>query len=101
MAPLIISSPTAAAAYMLVDLLHEHCKAEASPHIDSTWEIRVELSNAPRDVLPASLSTAREWLDQCGLRSASVSLNGHTYLLRGSARPRLALASSPPKRPRS
>lgn len=86
MAPLIISSPTAAAAYMLVDLLHEHGKAEASPQIDSTWEVRVELTNAPHGVLPASLATAREWLDQCGLPSAFVSLDGHTYLLRGSAR---------------
>lgn len=98
MAPLIISSPTAAAAYMLVHLLDEHCKADASPQIDSTWEVRVELTNAPRGVLPASLSAAREWLDQCGLPSASLSLNGHTYLLRGSARPR---SKFPPKRPRS
>jgi len=54
MAPLIISSPTAAAAYVLVDLLNEHCRAVASPQLDSTWEVRVELSNAHRNVIPRS-----------------------------------------------
>ena len=71
MAPLIISSPTAAAAYELVDLLNGHCRAVASPQLDSTWEVRVELSNAPRNILP-------------------LSLDGHTHLLRGSAGARVA-----------
>ena len=90
MAPLIISSPTAAAAYELVDLLNGHCRAVASPQLDSTWEVRVELSNAPRNILPLSLAAAREWLDRCGLASASVTLDGHTHLLRGSAGSRVA-----------
>ena len=90
MAPLIISSPTAAAAYVLVDLLNEHCRAVASPQLDSTWEVRVELGNAPRNVLPLSLAAAREWVDRCGLASASVTLDGHTHLLRGSAGARVA-----------
>ena len=85
MAPLIISSPTAAAAYMLVDLLNEHCRAVAAPQFDSTWEVRVELGNAPRNVLPLSLAAAREWVDRCGLASASVTLDGRTHLLRGRA----------------
>ena len=90
MAPLIISSPTAAAAYELVDLLNGHCRAVASPQLDSTWEVRVELSNAPRNILPLSLAAARAWLDRCGLASASVTLDGHTHLLRGSSGARLA-----------
>ena len=90
MAPLIISSPTAAAAYVLVDLLDEHCRAVASPQLDSTWEVRVELSNAPRNILPLSLAAAREWLDRCGLASASVTLDGHTHLLRAGAGARVA-----------
>jgi len=84
MAPLIISSPTAAAAYALVDVLNEHCRAFASPQADGTWEVRVELGNAPRNVLPLSLAAARAWLDRCGLASASVTLDGRTHLLRGS-----------------
>lgn len=90
MASLIISSPTAAAAYELVDLLNGHCRAVASPQLDSTWEVRVELSNAPRNILPLSLAAAREWLDRCGLASASVTLDGHTHLLRGGAGARVA-----------
>jgi hypothetical protein len=82
MASLTFASPTAAAAYVLVDLLHEHCRATASPQTDKTWEVRVELGDAPRDTVPLSLAAAKQWLEQCGLPSASVSLDGHTHLLR-------------------
>lgn len=97
MAPLIISSPTAAAAYTLVDLLHEHCNAVATPQMDSSWQVCVELTGAPRDVLPATLSAAREWLDRCGLASAPVAFDGQTYLLRGSARPGWRTSEFPSK----
>jgi hypothetical protein len=86
MAPVVISSPTAAAAFVLVDLLNDHCDAVATPQADRTWEIRIELGHASRNVLPLTLSSAREWLDQCRLPSASVALDGETHLLRGSAR---------------
>ena len=90
MAPLIISSPTAAAAFLLLDRLHEHCDAVATPRIDSTWEIRVELGEAPRDILPLALSAANEWVDRCGLRAVTVWVDGRTHLLHGSAAPKPA-----------
>jgi len=71
-------------------LLNEHCRAVASPQPDSTWEVRVEVGNAPRNVLPPCLAAAREWVDRCGLASASVTLDGHTHLLRGSTGARVA-----------
>jgi hypothetical protein len=67
---------------VLVDLLNEHCRANATALADRTWEVCVELDGAPRDTVPLSLAAAREWLAQCELPATSVSLDGHTHLLR-------------------
>ena len=82
MGAITFASPTAAAAYVLVDLLNEHCRATATALADRTWEVCVELDGAPRDTVPLSLAAAREWLAQCELPATSVSLDGHTHLLR-------------------
>jgi hypothetical protein len=82
MGAITFASPNAAAAYVLVDLLNEHCRATATALADRTWEVCVELDGAPRDTVPFSLAAAREWLAQCELPATSVSLDGHTHLLR-------------------
>jgi hypothetical protein len=82
MGAITFAAPTAHAAYVLVDLLGEECDVTATALGDSTWEVRVELDGAPRDTVPLSLSAARQWLAECELPAASVSLDGHTHLLR-------------------
>ena len=100
MAPLIISAPSSTAAHALVAILPDHGHAVAAPSTDGTWQVRVELSGAPPGALPRSLAAAREWLDECGLQSASIVVDGHTHLLRGSDRRAAAQTSAPPGRPR-
>jgi hypothetical protein len=82
MASLIISSPAASAALILVDLLSDF-GATAAPRDDGHWEITVPLDGPKREVVPQMLAVARAWLDECGLHSAPVTLEGHTHLLQG------------------
>lgn len=84
MATLTFTSPTAAAAFVLVDLLAEHCHADTTRRLDGSWEVQVALDNARRSTVPASLAAAAEWLDLCGLSQTSVTLDGDTYLLPAS-----------------
>ena len=81
MTTLAFTSPTAAAAFILVDLLAEHCRADTTRRPDGSWEVHVALDKAPRSTVPATLATAAEWLDECGLSATTVTLNGDTYLL--------------------
>ena len=94
MATLTFTSPTAAAAFVLVDLLAEHCRAETARRVDGSWEIRVALEKAQRSSVPASLAAAAEWLDQCGLSATTVTLDGDTHLL--TRNKRSAAASNEP-----
>jgi hypothetical protein len=93
MGAITFASPTAAAAYVLVDLLTEHCRATATALADRSWEVRVDLEGAPRDAVPLSLAAAKAWLAECGLPSSSVSLDGHTHLLRPERASRPAVPS--------
>jgi hypothetical protein len=90
MAPLRISSPSAAAALLLVDLLSDN-DATATQHADGHWEITVPLAGANRAVVPQTLAVARAWLDQCGIYSASVTFDGHTHLLHGERQVQMAM----------
>ena len=81
MASLRISSPSSAAALLLVDLLSDH-GATATQDPGGDWQITVPLDGA-RGVVPQTVAVARQWLDQCGLHSVPIMLDGHTHLLRG------------------
>lgn len=83
MSPLRVSSPTAEAALALAELLAGH-GATAGRDADGGWEVMVPLMGAGRGTIPEALAATREWLDGYGLRSTSVTLDGHTHLLRGS-----------------
>jgi hypothetical protein len=82
MPPLNITSPSSAAALLLVDLLAEH-GATATQHPDGHWEISVPLTGANRAVVPQTIAAARAWLDECGIHSTPITLDGHTHLLHG------------------
>jgi len=81
MSQVLISSPTAAAAFVLVELLGAQ-GATASQKADGTWEVAITLgrSGGPK-TLPIVLSVAREWLDTCRLPGTRVSVGAHTHSL--------------------
>ncbi len=76
-----ISSPTAAAAFVLVDLLGSQ-GATANQKADGSWEVAMTLgrSTGPK-TLPTVLSIAREWLDTCGLPGTRISVGAYTHTL--------------------
>lgn len=83
MPSLCITSPSAAAAFVLVELLSEH-GATAGPDRSGGWEIVVSLDGKGRGTVPACLAGAQEWLDTCGLPSTTIRLDGHTHLLKAT-----------------
>ena len=82
MASLRISSPSSAAALLLVDLLSDH-GAAATQDPSGDWQITVPLDGAARGVVPQTLAVAREWRAECGLHSVPIMIDGHTHLLHG------------------
>jgi hypothetical protein len=76
-----ISSPSAAAAFVLVDLLEEHCTCTAAPGTEGTWEITVPLARCGHATLPQILAAAQAWLSLCDLPPAEVTIDGHSHLL--------------------
>jgi hypothetical protein len=85
MAPLIVSSPSFAAAMLLLDRLQGLFDVGLISTLDGGWELRVKVDGTPSDVLPLALSAATEWVEECGLGSVTVSLDGQRHLLQGSA----------------
>jgi hypothetical protein len=85
-----ISAPTAAAASALVDLLDEH-RATAAQDSDGAWQVDVPLDGTARSTIPLTLTTTRAWLEQHGLRSTSITLDGNTHLLRSDGPSPLAM----------
>jgi hypothetical protein len=81
MASLRIEAPSAAAAFVLVDRLTS-LGASTEGTARGGWVIVVPLDGAPKGTVPECLARTREWLDICSLASASVSVDGHTLLLR-------------------
>jgi hypothetical protein len=82
MEPIRISSPTATAAFVLVELLDEyHATANFDEH--GRWQVVVPLDESgPSRV--CVISATREWLERCGLPFTSITLDGQTHLLQGS-----------------
>jgi hypothetical protein len=81
MASMRIFSPSAAAALVLADRLFKH-GATAMHEEGGNWQILVPLDGASGATVSQALSAARDWLDECGLDAASVTLDGRTHLLR-------------------
>jgi hypothetical protein len=75
-----ISSPSAAAAFVLVDLLGER-GVTASPLADGTWEVVLNLDGSGPETLSIVLSAARDWLRTCALPSTQVKVGAHTHSL--------------------
>lgn len=83
MLPLRIAAPSAAAAFLLVDKLAPF-GARAESSTAGKWDIIVPLRGARREAVPTAIAATRDWLDECGLESTSMTIDGHTHLLRGS-----------------
>ena len=73
-----ISSPTAAAAFVLTDLLGER-GVTASPLADGTWEVVTTLNGRGQETLSIVLSAARDWLRTCALPSTQVTIGAQTH----------------------
>jgi hypothetical protein len=80
--PVRITSPSAAAAFVLVDLLAEH-GATATLRPGEEWEIAIPLDHVGNATLSAMVSAASDWLEQCGLASTAIVIDGHTHVVRG------------------
>jgi hypothetical protein len=80
MAPLSVSSPTAAV--MPLERLHGLCDAVATPRLPGGW--------AARDALPLTLSAPSEWLAESGLRAVTISMDGQEHPVRGGSVPEAA-----------
>ena len=79
MSQIRISSPTAAAAFVLVDLLGER-GITARAQADGTWEVAMALGSRP-EALPVVLSAARDWLLVCGLPGTRIKVGAETHSL--------------------
>jgi hypothetical protein len=75
-----ISSPTAAAAFFLVELLGER-GVTARSLADGTWEVALSLNGSGPENLPSVLSTTRGWLRSCGLPGTQVTVGAETHSL--------------------
>jgi hypothetical protein len=75
-----ISSPTAAAAFILIDLLGDS-DVTASRQADGTWEVVVALRRTGPTTLPFVLSAARDWLSICALPGTRISVGDRTHTL--------------------
>jgi ANTAR domain len=82
-AELLIEAPSAASAFLLAGELAEYgARAIAEGGV---WRVVVDRCSSCSEGAPGALSRTRGWLAECGLATASVTLNGDTYLLDGSA----------------
>lgn len=81
-AELVVEAPSAAAAFLLAGSLADY---GARAHLqDGTWRVAVRRCSVSREGVAGALTRVRTWLAECGFPSASVTLNGETYLLDGS-----------------
>ena len=84
MSQIRISSPTAAAAFVLIELLGER-GVTARPLADGTWEIVTTLDGSGPETLSTVLSAARDWLRTCALPGTRVSVGAQTHALRAES----------------
>jgi hypothetical protein len=82
-AEFVIAAPSAAAAFVLAGSLADY-GARAVVE-DGAWVVVVQRCSAFREGLSGALSRVRTCLTEFGFPAASVTLNGATYLLDGSA----------------
>ena len=80
MSQIRITSPTAAAAFVLTDLLGER-GVTASPQADGTWEVVMTLNGSGPETLSIVLAAARDWLRTCELPGTQVSVGAQTHSL--------------------
>ena len=80
---LLIEAPSAVSALLLVGSLADY-RARAVVE-DGAWRVVVDRCNAFAEGTSGALSRTSRWLAACGLATASVTMNGETYLLDGSA----------------
>lgn len=69
---------------MLAELLSAHGPV-ARPALGGMWEVSVPIRAQAGTTLSVALAATSQWLDLCGLPSATVTLNGHEHVLRGSS----------------
>jgi hypothetical protein len=81
-AELLVEAPSAASAFLLAGSLADYA-ARAVPE-DGAWRVVVQRCSSTAGGVPGALSRVRTWLAECGFPTASVTLNGETYLLDGS-----------------
>ena len=80
---LLIEAPSAASAFVLAGSLAEY---GARALLEGTvWRVVVDRCGSFSEGVPGALSRTRRWLRDSGLATTSVTLNGETYRLDGSA----------------
>jgi len=77
-----IEAPSAAAAFLLAGSLADY---GARAVVDGgAYQVVVDRCSSFSEGAPGALSRTRRWMAECGLATASVKLDGETYLLDGS-----------------
>jgi hypothetical protein len=79
---LIVEMPSAVSAFVLAGSLAEY-GARAVVE-EGAWRVVVNRCSSFSEGTPGALSRTRQSLAACGLATATVTLNGETYLLDGS-----------------
>jgi hypothetical protein len=82
-AELVIEAPSAAAAFLLAGSLADYGARAVLD--DGIWRVVVQRCSSSVGGVPGALSRVRMWMAECAFPRASVTLDGETYLLEGSA----------------
>jgi hypothetical protein len=82
-AELVIEAPSAAAAFLLAGSLADY--GARAVFDDGIWRVVVQRCSSSVGGVPGALSRVRMGLAECAFPRASVTLDGETYLLEGSA----------------
>ena len=75
-----IEAPSATTALTLAESLEE-LRARAISE-GGRWAVVVSLRGAAPGTVPEALSRTRDWLMECDVSTTSITLDGHTHLLR-------------------
>jgi hypothetical protein len=82
-AELVVEAPSAATAFLLAGSLADY--GARAVFEQGIWRVVVHRCRSSAGGVPGALTRVRTWLAECGFPTASVTLNGETYLLDGSA----------------
>jgi ANTAR domain len=81
---LLIEAPSAGAAFVLAGSLAGYgARAVVEGGV---WRVAVDSCSSVSEGTAGAISRTRQWLAECGLSTANVTLNGQTYRLDGSGR---------------